>query len=124
MNFQSLKVSAAGHELGSSILFAKRIGFSGTPSNLLPVDLGSCQYEPGSDGKVIHVLTNPSVVTASRKSNWRARSLLRDVARNDPPFHALIDVGALITGMDNEEVRECRTGLWGGWRTEVVAVDG
>ena len=61
MNFQSVKISAAGHELGSSILFAKRIGFSGTPSNLLPVDLGSCQYEPGSDGRVVHVLTNPQV---------------------------------------------------------------
>lgn len=31
MNFQSIKISAAGHELGSSILFARRIGFSGTP---------------------------------------------------------------------------------------------
>ena len=44
------------------------------------------------------------MVTASRKLKWTARSLLRDVARADPPFHALIDVGALITGMDNEEV--------------------
>lgn len=61
MNFQSVKISAAGHELGSSVLFARRIGFSGTPTNLLPVDLGSCQYEPGSDGRVIHVLTNPEV---------------------------------------------------------------
>jgi hypothetical protein len=31
MNFQSIKISASGHELGSSILFARRIGFSGTP---------------------------------------------------------------------------------------------
>lgn len=31
MNFQSVKISACGHELGSSILFARRIGFSGTP---------------------------------------------------------------------------------------------
>ena len=36
--------------------------------------------------------------------HWTARSLLRDVARAAPAFHALIDVGALITGMDNEEV--------------------
>ena len=34
MNFQSLKVSACGHELGSSILFGKRVGFSGTPSQV------------------------------------------------------------------------------------------
>ena len=58
MNFQQLKVSASGHELGSGILFGARVGFSGTPSNLLPMDLGGfqhdaqgnflgCQYEPG-----------------------------------------------------------------------------
>jgi hypothetical protein len=33
MNFHRLKVSASGHELGSSMIFARRIGFSGTPSN-------------------------------------------------------------------------------------------
>ena len=27
-----------GHELGSSLLFGYRLGFSGTPSNLLPED--------------------------------------------------------------------------------------
>lgn len=44
------------------------------------------------------------MVTAARKMHWTARSLLRDVARAEPAFHALIDVGALITGMDNEQV--------------------
>lgn len=43
------------------------------------------------------------VVSVSRKVKWTARSLLRDVARADPPFHALIDVGALITGLNNED---------------------
>ena len=104
MNFQEIKLSACGHELGSNILFEKRIGFSGTPSNLLPVDLGKCEYEPGSDGSIINVLTSPQVTTASIKENWTAKSLLRDIATSDPPFHALIDTGALITGMDNEEV--------------------
>jgi hypothetical protein len=61
MNFQRLKISACGHELGSDILFRQRIGFSGTPSNLLPMDLDECKYEPGSDGKVLHVLTSPKV---------------------------------------------------------------
>jgi hypothetical protein len=50
-----LKISACGHELGSDILFGRRIGFSGTPSNLLPSDLGECQYEPGSDGRILKV---------------------------------------------------------------------
>ena len=106
MNFQRLKISACGHELGSSLLFGKRVGFSGTPSNLLPLDLGECEYEPGSDGLVLRVLTSPSVVTASRKHQWSARSLLRDIALHDPPVHALIDTGALITGMDNKQVAQ------------------
>lgn len=105
MNFQATKISACGHELGSSILFGKRIGFSGTPSNLLPLDLGGCQYEPGSDGRVISVLTNPLVVNIEQKQNWSAKLLLMDVAtayeRTGSPVHALIDTGALITGMDN-----------------------
>lgn len=104
MNFQKLKISACGHELGSNSLFAKRIGFSGTPSNLLPMDLGECYYEPCSDGSIFQCLTNPRVVSVERKVNWTAESLLLDIARADPPFHTLIDTGALITGFENQEV--------------------
>jgi hypothetical protein len=104
MNFQHMKISACGHELGSSILFGSRIGFSGTPSNLLPVDLGDCKYEPGSDGQIVSVLTSNKVTDAEIKQAWSARSLLRDIATAASPYHALIDTGALITGMDNLEV--------------------
>lgn len=108
MNFQRLKVSACGHELGSSMLFGTRLGFSGTPSNLLPLDLGICQFEPGSEGKIVHTLTSAKVMSASVKRNWTAQSLLRDIATQTTPSHAnvLIDTGALITGMDNREVAE------------------
>jgi len=81
MNFQKLKVSASGHELGSSLLFKRRIGFSGTPSNLLPIDLGECQYEPGSDGRILNVLTSPQVVSASLKVGWTAKNLLQDICK-------------------------------------------
>lgn len=104
MNFQKLKISACGHELGSDSLFAKRIGFSGTPSNLLPMDLGECYYEPRSDGSIFQCLTNSRIVSVERKINWSAESLLLDIARADPPFHTLIDTGALITGFENQEV--------------------
>ncbi|KAL4139988.1 hypothetical protein PRNP1_015417 [Phytophthora ramorum] len=104
MNFQKLKISACGHELGSNSLFAKRIGFSGTPSNLLPMDLGECYYEPRSDGSIFEALTNKHIVSIERKVNWTARSLLLDIAHAQPPVHALIDTGALITGFDNQEV--------------------
>ena len=107
MNFQRLKVSACGHALGSSILFKTRLAFSGTPSNLLPLDLGTCQYEPGSEGKIVHTLTSAQVVKATVKAKWNAQSLLRDVAtQTNPPSNVLIDTGALITGMDNREVAE------------------
>ena len=107
MNFQRLKVSACGHALGSSILFKTRLAFSGTPSNLLPLDLGTCQYEPGSEGKIVHTLTSAQVVKATVKSKWNAQSLLCDVAtQTNPPSNVLIDTGALITGMDNREVAE------------------
>ena len=38
------------------------------------------------------------------KRDWTARSLLRDIATQDPQVHALIDSGAIITGLDNYEV--------------------
>ncbi|TPP41495.1 hypothetical protein CGC20_3525 [Leishmania donovani] len=105
MNFQRLKISACGHELGSSMLFTKRIGFSGTPSNILPLDLGECFYEPGSDGRVLSVLTNPEVVHAEvLPDSWTPLRLLDRIAAAQPPYSALIDAGALITNMDNEEV--------------------
>jgi hypothetical protein len=61
MDSKVLKLSAAGQELGGEMLFKRRIGFSGTPSDLLPVELGRCGYEKGSDGQMIHVMTSPSV---------------------------------------------------------------
>jgi hypothetical protein len=60
---QGLKLSACGQELGGSMLFGRRIGFSGTPSDILPVELGSCHYERGSDGKVVHFLSSAQVVS-------------------------------------------------------------
>lgn len=92
MAFQEIKSSACGHELGSSMLFGRRIGFSGTPSNLLPIDLGECFYEPGSDGNIVTVLSDPKVTTAEVLSDdWGPRMLLRKIATSEPPFHALID---------------------------------
>merc|ERR1719446_1661665 len=46
MRFQEQKFSASGQELGGSILFRQRLGFSGTPSELMPRELGQCEYEP------------------------------------------------------------------------------
>eukprot|EP00913_Durusdinium_trenchii_P011098 g10420.t1 len=50
---QPYKLSATGQELGSSMLFSSRIGFSGTPSSLLPEDLGECLFEAENEGEIL-----------------------------------------------------------------------
>ena len=145
------KLSACGQELGTSLLFGVRLGcvcckrvasgavfvftfqtfacvvpgtsFTGTPSSLLPMELGTPQMEKGSQGKIISVLTDPEVLSVCIKSTlvksfasceaddamasgaWPATDLLKFVATANPPFRALIDTGALITGMSNQEAR-------------------
>ena len=124
MAFQATKISACGHELGSDILFATRIGFSGTPSNLLPADLGTCLYEPGSDGQIVNYLSNDAIVSSHElEPGWSAAKLLRVIAAHEPPFHALIDTGALVTGMDNLEVAEFLLEYLPQWFEGVVYLD-
>ena len=110
MEFQQMKLSACGQELGGDLLFGQRIGFSGTPSSLLPVELGRCAWAPGDDAKMLHILTSPGIVGYASQGEhvldaaWSAQSLLERVATWRPPLHAFIDTGALITGMTNLEV--------------------
>ena len=104
---QVIKLSESGQALGSSMLFPRaRIGFSGTPSDLMPVELGQCGYEKASDGLVITYMTDPEICSYGVcEENWNSRSILMDIAtKTNPPYHALIDTGALITGLTNAEV--------------------
>ena len=79
------------------MLFGRRIGFSGTPSDILPLELGSCQYERGSDGRVVHYLTSPTIVRHVKLApGWHAKSILEYVATAQPPFLALIDTGRAL----------------------------
>jgi hypothetical protein len=99
------KISASGQDLGGQMLFGKRVGFSGTPSDLLPEELGQCHYEECVDGQILHYLTTESIVTSRLlPANWSVKYLLDQIATNDPPFHVLLDTGALITGMTNFQV--------------------
>jgi hypothetical protein len=95
MDNKVTKLSAAGQELGGQMLFRKRIGFSGTPSDLLPVELGDCGYEKCSDGQMIHVLTSPNICSYElAKEGWTPLSLLERIAQStEPTFNALIDTG-------------------------------
>ncbi len=58
----------------------------------------------GSDGQMVHVMTSPKVVSYKILDDWSVEKLLLYVARSQPPFHALIDTGALITGLTNLQV--------------------
>jgi Ca2+-binding EF-hand superfamily protein len=110
MQFQAQKLSASGQELGGETLFRRRLGFSGTPSDLLPLEFGGCHYQAGDDGRMLTTLTSPDVCAVHCiPQGWTVRSLLAYVATAGAPddaerYHALIDTGALVTGMTNEQV--------------------
>ncbi len=114
MQQQRVKISASGQELGSDILFGRRLGFSGTPSNLLPVDIVPCHFEKGSEGKILRSLTDDAITSEAPISKalsqpgapeWTVQGVLDQICQSeDPEYRALIDTGALITGYSNEEV--------------------
>lgn len=107
MSHQSLKMQASGMDLGSDMLFGTRLGFSGTPSDLMPYSLGSVGVQPGTDAKVLRVLTSSNFVTIPSgdlaiADEWSVESILEQIAASTKPeFHAMVDAGALITGFSN-----------------------
>jgi len=111
LRMQREKLSASGQELGSEMIFAKRAGFSGTPSALLPQELGTCHFDLENLGEILLTLTNPAVVCQAVRvlsPDWTPEGLLLDIAASkDPALHALIDTGAIITGLSNQQVAEC-----------------
>eukprot|EP00953_Heterococcus_sp_UTEX-ZZ885_P036643 18856-Heterococcus_DN1.PRE.2 len=58
MEHQGLKLAANGQDVGGDMLFKTKLGFSGTPSDLLPVELGRCQFEMGNTAMMLHYLTD------------------------------------------------------------------
>ena len=101
------KLQANGVDLGGEMIFGQRFGFSGTPSDLLPPTLSPCCFEPGSEAKIIRNLCNPECMFIPQElvfdRNWNVHTLLQAVAHGN--YSALIDTGALVTGLSNEEVR-------------------
>jgi hypothetical protein len=99
------KISASGQDLGGEMLFGRRVGFSGTPSDLLPEELGQCHFDECVDGQILDYLTSEAICsTRLLPSVWAVKALLDDIIQTEPPFHVLIDSGALVTGMSNYEV--------------------
>jgi hypothetical protein len=118
MQFNRRKLQASGIDVGGTMLFQTILGFSGTPSNLLPVSLGKCIFEEGCEARIVKILTSLDHVrpiyplpTCEKwkhlfgdDTDWSVESILIGIATADPPYHALIDAGAIITGFRNEEV--------------------
>ena len=97
------KLCASGMDLGSDSLFKCSVGFSGTPSDLLPPAMRPCVPTEGDDAKTINVLTDPDIMSIHYVDPpWSSNELLKLIARSR--FEVLIDAGALITGKTNEQV--------------------
>jgi hypothetical protein len=73
MRYQTTKLSASGQDLGGSMLFGRRIGFSGTPSES---DAARARRVPASRraarAQVLHVLTDASRSSAPtlKRDGW------------------------------------------------------
>lgn len=116
MNFQDQKLSASGEDIGGGILFNTVLGFSGTPNDLLPFGMCKrseesnmmCDFEPGCEAEIVHVLASSTRTSLEILENdWNVERLLQGVAKGSATkgrYHALIDTGALITGMSNLDV--------------------
>ncbi|EKX73094.1 conserved hypothetical protein [Theileria equi strain WA] len=106
MEHTEMQLTATAQELGSSILFPIRLGFSGTPSDLLPVEMGGCHYSPGTDGKILTILTDDRIMKGPMilPKGWNSETVLDAVAKSPLKPLALIDTGALITNFSNLQV--------------------
>jgi hypothetical protein len=126
MRHQNTKLSASGQEIGGDILFKRRVGFSGTPSSLLPVEMGTTIFQKGSDGLMMMVMTDTKYVSCELQADgWSVDSILRQIASMpyNERFSALLDTGALITGMSNLEVAKFLLAEGLEWADGVVYLD-
>eukprot|EP00929_Paragymnodinium_shiwhaense_P090478 TRINITY_DN50674_c0_g1_i1.p1 TRINITY_DN50674_c0_g1~~TRINITY_DN50674_c0_g1_i1.p1 ORF type:complete len:4578 (+),score=1022.66 TRINITY_DN50674_c0_g1_i1:184-13917(+) len=105
-----LQLSASGQELVGKQLFGYCLGFSGTPNELIPKSMGTCAFADGDDGNILSTLGDVGNVSIRRLEAWAPESILDDVAKADrsgmSKYHALIDTGALVTGLSNKEVAD------------------
>eukprot|EP00966_Prymnesium_polylepis_P039489 916443-Prymnesium_polylepis.1 len=66
--------------------------------------MGECVYQMGDDAKMLRVMTDPAVVSQKLLADeWTVDSLLVAAATMEPTPHALIDTGALVTGLSNKQ---------------------
>ena len=67
--------------------------------------MGECVYQQGDDATMLATLTEPHVVRQlDLPAAWSPLLLLKTLTELSPPADALIDAGALVTGMSNRQV--------------------
>lgn len=85
------------------------------------MELGKCDYERGSDGKMVSVMTNKDICSVAHLENgWTAETILERISIAEPPRKALIDTGALITGLSNLEVSEVSHSMFDSCKTKTM----
>eukprot|EP00929_Paragymnodinium_shiwhaense_P070628 TRINITY_DN35771_c0_g2_i1.p1 TRINITY_DN35771_c0_g2~~TRINITY_DN35771_c0_g2_i1.p1 ORF type:complete len:2134 (+),score=468.58 TRINITY_DN35771_c0_g2_i1:176-6403(+) len=101
-----------GQELAGPQLFRQCFALSGTPNELLPLSMGQCIFAEADIGTVFQRLGDPNTVAVHTVGEWSPQVLLdviamaTDAGEQGSKYHALIDCGALITGLSGAQVAE------------------
>ena len=91
----------------SDLICGTRLGFSGTPTDLLPASMLPVRYELAADASVIRALTSDQVITVRPVDDWTVLKLLS--AASEPRYSALIDAGALVVA---KTLRSNKAAAW------------
>jgi len=104
------KISSNPLDIGGSILFKRRIGFSGTLQNAPTYsDLLTTQIDLSSDGKMVELLNREENRHAQTIHHTDPSLLMQELQLSFKDFNdykALIDVGALFKGIPNHIVAQ------------------
>ena len=113
LNHKESKLSATGEDLFICCRGAS-VGMSGTPSALLPKRMGRCDWEASTEGQIFRTLTRSTGVTMlpALQHGWEPILLLQQVATLGGDVCALIDCGALVTGMDKQSCCRITSCTW------------
>mmetsp|Transcript_5552 Transcript_5552/g.9906 ORF Transcript_5552/g.9906 Transcript_5552/m.9906 type:complete len:2248 (-) Transcript_5552:144-6887(-) len=105
LDHRMYKLKATGEEL---LLACKKstIGMSGTPNAAIPLRMGKCEWEALTEGRFIRTLSRAQFVSVEQPLSQRDSKCTRVLERvaSIPNAVALVDCGALIVGMSNEDV--------------------
>ena len=102
LKHRSHRITASSEELAN--LSKRSLGFSGTPTTVLPKAMGRLSLDERAEGAFLKLLSSRSCVKDVHvlPVDWDVDQLLTTVANSGA--HCLIDIGALVTGFTNAEI--------------------